>query len=496
MFYKNLLSTKKTKNKEFVFDCFSLNPRVDEENDTIPEGEAKLIYNFISENKSLKTGYGLKDLQMPISTSDVYYEEPISLRGNDVKTMWKMKWYDKGTNQDKYYLFYFNNENMICYDNLFTKRNITLIIPNEFKTTPYVCFYRNNGVDSLLLSSQDVGLMIITGDKAETNKTAPQIISCCSHYGKLFAITAEARGRLVYIENTNIMSWDDSKTKKLDFSDERGDLNKIISFEDNLYLFRDYGITRISEYGSGEEFAINHMYLSNHYIYPNSIVQYQDKIFFFDNDGIKIFDGNSVKNIDIKYLKLSKNCDNRNCYGICFENKYFLACRLNFSDNQKLGCENSVNGYLNNAVIVYNISSGHIDIMRGVDIRQMLVLSNPYKTKLIASFNNDYKNKIGEFTLDGCIFENKNQNLFYTGYLDFSLPGVKKKIKYLLIRSKFNCKIEIKNEKINKIINLRGKESLQKLRVNLTGTQFEIKITNSEAKSNISSLILGVEIPV
>ncbi len=495
MFYKNKIKTLKTKEKEFAFDYFSICPNLQIDENMLEEGYAITTYNFITEDKTLKSGYGFKDVQMPTSSSNLDDESKVTLRGNEVKAIWKLKWYNINTDTDNYYLFYFNDENLICYDNMFSIRPATLIIPNDYTETPYVVYYRQDGSDCLLLSGEGGGLTIISGSSSQSSDTAPLIISCCSHYGMMFAITADARGKLIYSEDTDILEWTDEKTKDLDFSDERGDLNKLMSFNDYIYIFRDYGITKVSVYSSDDEFSISHMYLADNYIYPNSISQSGDNIYFLEDSGIKVFNGSSVKNINLDCINLLKNCDNRNCYGVCFKGKYYLACRANFNDGKEIGCEKSELGYKNNTLIIYDIESNHVDIVRGVDINQMLAFINPYKSKLFACFNNDYINKIGEITTEGKIFDENEEASFLSGKIDFGLPGIKKKIKYFLIKSIYDCKIEFICEDKTKIIDVKGCDKIQKINANIVGRQFQINILKTEAQANISNFILTVRVP-
>lgn len=495
MFYKNKIKTIKTKEKEFNFNYFSLCPNTQIDENVLEEGHPKVVYNYITEDQTLKSGYGFKELSMPTSPANIEEESMVAIRGSQVNAIWKLKWYNVNTDTDNYYLFYFNDENLICYDNMFSIRLDTLIIPNDYTKTPYAVYYRQNGSDSLLLSGEGGGLTIISGSSLQSSDTAPLIVSCCSHYGMMFAITAESRGKLIYSEDTDILAWTDEKTKDLDFSDERGDLNKLISFNDYIYIFRDYGITKVSVYSSDDEFSISHMYLADNYIYPNSISQSGDNIYFLEDSGIKVFNGSSVKNINLDCIGLLKGCDNRNCFGVCFKEKYYLACKTNFNDGKQVGCEKNESGFKNNTLIIYDINTEHVDIVRGVDINQMISFVNPYKSKLIACFN--YKNigKIGEITTDGKIFEENEEASFMSGKIDFGLPGKNKKLKYFHIRSLYDCNIQIISEYANKNIKIKGSNKIQKIAVNIVGKQFQINITKTEAQANISNFILTVRVP-
>lgn len=492
MFYKKILKTKKTKSERRTFDEFSYSPQFSKNEESIEEGKAKVIYNFNTENNSLSTGYGFRDLQMPESTDDLEDESVVQIRGNEVRCLWKLKWYNSYDDKNNYYLFYFNNEKTVCYDNMFGERNTTLIIPVNYTSTPYAIYCRRYGSDALFLSGKGAGTTIITGTVLDLNSAAPVVISICSHYGKFFAITAEERGKLVYTDETDILGWYTEQTSKLDFSDERGDLNRIISFNDYVYIFRDYGITKLSVYSADDEFTIDHIYLSDGYIFPDTISQTGNEIYFYTEKGLKVFNGTNVKDIELDCISLLQGCDNQSCNGVCFLGKYYLACRGNFDDDEVVGCEED--SFKNNMIIVYDIQSKHTDIIRGVDVKQFLALLTPYKSKLVACFNGANIGKIGELIQNGKAFNNELTGIFKSGIIDFDLPEQKKKITDLIIKSEFDCTVEIKNEESTKKIEIKGKSKIQNIKLNFVGKQFELKIKKIGANANIANLIIKARI--
>ena len=320
MFYRNKLKTLSTSEKEFEYSLFDQTP-TDESDDKQKTGSAKLTYNLITEDGALKTGYGFSELKMPLSSTDLDNETAVEISGSEVKAIWKMKWYDFNNDVNCYYLFYYNDEGYICYDNMFNIRIATFEVPNNFTTVPYALYYRTGEDDMLLFFGEGQDLLIMSWAGLDTVPNVPIIKSCCSHYGKLFAITASVDSQLVYTEDLDITAWTDEKTKTLDFSDERGCLNKILSFNDYVYVFRDYGITQLSIYGSNEDFSISHMYLSDSYIYPNTIAQSGDNVYFLERNALKYFNGSSVREVELDCKNLISSCRQPNAYATCFEGK-------------------------------------------------------------------------------------------------------------------------------------------------------------------------------
>lgn len=490
MFYKNKLKTKKTKDKEFCFDMLAYCQQTEKDDSAINYNTPKKIYNYITEDGSLKSGYGFKVLAMPLSIDDLENETIIPIRGDEVKALWKLKWYDEQYEHiDKYYLFYYNDENKVCYDNILDERILTITIDTTFSDIPYAMYYRQYNQDCLMLSG-DSGTMLVAGFGTETSEQAPKILSCCTHYGKLFAIIEGKRGTLVYTDDTDVLNWQDEKTKDLDFSDGRGNLNKVLSYEDYLYIFRDFGITKVSIYGSDEEFSISHQYFSDSVIYPDTISQSGDNIYFLTASGLKVFNGSSVKDLEIDCQELFNCCENRNATAVCFEGKYYLACKGDFKDDAVVGCEGE--GFINNMLLVYDLSSKKVDVVRGVDIHQLLALTNPYKSKLVACFNNEYIGKIGELTKDGKVFDENLTSCIAFPVSDFNKPFVKKRIKSFMIKSKSDCKVIISNEDKVFEFNVKGNKVQQKVRTDIVGKSFSVKIEASGNNVDISKFILTI----
>lgn len=490
MFDKKLLKTKKVSEKEFEFDVFKNQQNQDDDPTLISPGQARESYNLISEDGSLQSGYGFSSLSMPANETDLDREEPFIVRGDEILFLWKMKWYDASRDSNRHYLFFYNSQNEVCFDNIFGLRSeVPFVIQTEFSSLPFITNYRSDGEDTILLSAKEGVLkQIFSGADVKTGQSEA-IISCCNHYGKLFAITAAARGKLVY-SSDDIFSWKDNGTKDLDFSDERGDLNKIISFNDYVYLFRDFGITKLSEYGEENEFSISHIYKASAFIRPNTIVEIGDSVYFVEGEKLKKFNGVSVKDVPISAMKLLQGQDNRYATAECFDGKYFLACNAKFDDEKIVACEEE--NFNNNALFVYDIQKQHLDIVRGVDIRQLLALSNGLKSKLIACFYNQNKNMIGQLTKDGIVFDQSLANLWKSGQLDFGVLGKRKTIKTFQINSQKDCSIRFASDEGEKVCSVKGGEKLQQVIVNLSGKSFEIEISSEKEIGKVTNFVLTV----
>ena len=126
-------------------------------------------------------------------------------------------------------------------------------------------------------------------------------------------------------------------------------------------------------------------------------------IVFMTRDGVYKFNGASVTKINALPKQLIGEI-NENAVSASLQDKYYLALRLNFGDNQTIGCENEVD-MVNNALIKLDLHDNSFQILRGVDIKDMLALKAGFEEKIIATFNSANKARIGEILSNGQCFE-------------------------------------------------------------------------------------------
>lgn len=235
------------------------------------------------------------------------------------------------------------------------------------------------------------------------------------------------------------------------------------------------------------------MYQSDSYIYPNSIAQGGDRVFFLERSGLKSFNGSSVQNIELDCDYLLKGLSQKSCWATTYDGKYYLACRCDFDDGETIGCEGNSGGYINNTLIVYDYLTEHVDIMRGADINQVLALNNPYKSKLVACFYNQNKGKIGQLTKDGKLFGENLKGVWQSVKTDLGYHGQKKRIKSFNIKTSGEVKVVLASEKEEKTYTVLGSDRMQKVRTNIVGNEFSVKII-AEGDVAISNFILQASV--
>lgn len=491
MFCPSEVKLNYSKPKVIKFNMFDAPQQSDKEEGEVDARNSVLTYNFSCKEGRLLCGYGVRELQMPTSTTDLSSESVIPVNGDEVRALWSFTWYESTGDELKYYLFYFNDQHKFCYDNIFNIRPLPLSLQSQFTSTPVGINYRINGKDYMIFSSADCNTFVFGDGYQQYLENGPKLVSLCSHNDKLFAITGKARRSLVFTDNLNILEWDNSKTKHLEFGDDRGNLTKVISFDDYVYVFREFGITKVSTYATSGELSVSHIFQSSSYIYPGSIASDGENIYFMTRDGFYKFNGSKVTRIELGNFNMFE--DNSNCSAICFESKYMLASRMKFNDGQTQGCEAAECGYVNNAIFIYNVQTQKVEIVRGVDVKQLLALNNPYKCKVVMCFNNANIDKLGELVTNGKVFGTTSHKVWESPLTDLGQGDNSKKVEFFTIKTNCDCVVTIVTEKTSRQFKILPKSVTQHIKAGVCGKKFKFRIeTDGSEGTEISNFQVSV----
>ena len=502
MFYPKSLITKKVTDYKITFSAFQsgMNTEIDE--GILPYKYAKSCYNYCIENGALKDGIGFEELTLPVSNDDIKTERKIIFEKNqEVKELWVYKYFNQKENVPDYKLLYYITDGTIRWLPIVNTYPYTFGLASIIYSqgVPKAVNYRLDGLDYMIFSSATDGMWKYTSSKmAEKVENGPSIVSMCLHYERLFAIIENGeRNRLSFSANLDPTNWNESLDEGgfIDMQDERGPLNTVVSFNDYVYVFRDFGVAKLSAYGDQSSFSVSQLFISSSKIYGKSVCVCGDQIIFLARDGLHTFNGSSTNKLSLGIESLLNNVTNENCCAMYHNGKYYLACKLDFADDEKIGCESYGDGYINNALIELDLKTGDISVTRGVDICSMIVIDNGYFCKVVACFNGEHRFKIGQMTRDGKLFGIPLKKCWTTPKSNLSCPTKVKRIKEVLIKTKSACKIKITTEKKSKTYNISGSSKTQRLKTNIFGEQVEVSFisqTDEETEISCPQITIGV----
>ena len=471
MFKKNYINPKVKKIK-LGFKKFRNQPNPKENQHLFSYDDCFECYNYSTKDGALKDGYGVKILSAYYDGDDYLITPDCS----EIKGIWASRWHNIDSQKVDEYVFFMFEDNKIHFTDL-NYPSILVSLDEIFTEIPFMTKIREDQSEAFIFSSPSDNLLLLTKDADEVLTTVPKFMDVCYHYDKTFAITAEVQNALVYSTDDDIKNWKEDNIERIEFSDDRGRLLRLLTFNDYLYVFREFGITKISQYSIKSQFSLDHLYQSQSYIYPESIAICGDKVIFLTKDGLYEFDGNNVKLIEVKCFK-NMLLDQAKPYAITFNNSYFLATRMSF-EGDVVGCEKE--DYVNNAIIVLDLISNNIEIIRGLDIVKFTTISSAKHNKLIAIFRGEYKNLVGEIVQNGQFFDEISSKSWTSTYSDFGYADKLKNITEIHIKTKEDCKISVVSDQEIKQFEVKGSEELQRLNVSIKGRLFKISFQTSSS---------------
>ena len=115
----------------------------------------------------------------------------------------------------------------------------------------------------------------------------------CVHGERLFLTDSSNHNSLWFSDDFDPTNWNVSLSEAgfIDMIGEKGRLLKVISFGGYIYVFRSYGITRVTAYGNQKSFSVADLFVSSGKIRGESITVCGDCVLFFASDGYTVSTG-------------------------------------------------------------------------------------------------------------------------------------------------------------------------------------------------------------
>ena len=440
-----------------------------------------LCYNYKIENNRLTTPNGFSLATFPISTTSTQTRE-VSLPNGEIKKIWFYPYYEFDAQRRVDKIVFYTADNKLYSFPLFS--NLTSVVEfleEEYNISltslPIGLHYRVENEDYMLFSSEN-GLVAVSSRLAPAVfESCPNVISMVKIYGYLWAIKEGDRNKIIFSKENDPTNWtnESGSLNEIDLSD-CDKLMRLINFDDYLYVFREYGITKISQYGAGEEISVNHIIDSGSKIYPETICVCQNEILYFAEDGLYSFNGTTNKKLSIGFEAMLKNIKNSfSC--ACYKNGvYYLACKLDFDDDKKVGVEEGI--YVNNALISIDPKNQGYTITRGIDICSLTSVQTENFNEILACFNSKHQTKIGILNCCGKDFDNDLVGYYKTKSTGVNHPLQDKILKEIQVLSQHDCKMKITSDRASKTVLIKGNKQHQRVKIDLSGKHFKFEISS------------------
>lgn len=471
MFYPNLIKGK-LKYKNFNFAPFNkhINSKLDEK--TLPFGSCSNLYNFNTSSGALIDGVGIDDITLIWdSFYDLEYKTldlPLTFY---IAGCYFFKYWESQHDRYLYFIIIYGANKKLYYNIINGVNTEWHEIKNiNFTAKPIALYSKVNGVDSIIFYSKEDGMYVWNYHISQAYKVenSPLITSMCIHDNRMFAtIDGEARS-IIFSEELNPINFNVSTNEGgyIDMGDDFGKCNKVISFDGDLYVFRDYHIAKVTESKDRNEFVVNQIYAGNGKIYPNSVSICGNKIMFLASDGIYEFDGTKAKKIDLEFDNMIVGVDNHFAIAQYISGYYYLACVMDFNDDYVFACETFANGG-NNALLKINVNDNSCEVHRGCDIREFTPINDGVNDSMIVTYAFDLPStSIGILKDNGCVKRLDLRKKWKSAMFDFDIPNKNKFVKEISFISKSNIILNICLDDKVKSYNIKGKDDCQTIKIN------------------------------
>ena len=477
MFLKNILKTKKMVKKSHAFGWF----KSPISGKSLADNDTRVCYNFITKRGGLRTGYGFSTPVLSVGDGSEYMRE-IFVGSGEKCDLWHFRCLNY-LNERIDMVFFSKADASLGYFDLFGYSQNATALTTGFTSLPTGISYTVDDQDIILFST-DTGLVkFAVGTSAMKTAALPKFVDLCSAHGRLFGVVAGRQNKILFSDTLDPWLWTNEESA-INLDELQGACNKLVYFEDDIFAFRDYGITKISEYGTAREFVMYDVFSTKSKIYGKSVVRCGEEILFLARDGLYTFNGGTAKQILPLISPYLEGVSNENAVA-CFDGEnYYLACRLNFNDYQTVGAEGYADGFKNNALVAFNVQTGQAHIMRGMDIRSLVAANAGPDCNVFATFYGEHKEKIGMLDMSGAMFGVNLPKVWKSKMQDFGTPEQIKNFRQIAFDAPKDCILTIKTDLDQQSFVVVGKENLQEISTFIKGRKFRLEFL-AEADAEI-----------
>lgn len=303
MFYENDLKLKKMKYSSINYANFSNGLNSDTDEGLLPIKFSPNTYNFNYSFGALTTGLGVGEAEFVFDIEDKSKKKKFIMPDDvDILGCWIYNYFNYYINQYYDILVVYASDKKMYYGFLYESIKTMFRMGSfTFDECPILINYNYNNQDVVLVCDKTKMYLWNYNTGTVTIANPPKIASMSMHYDKIFATMADDKKSIYYSQDFNPKAWNVALTQGsvINLLDDKGTLNKVVSFDDNLFVFREFGIAKLSIYSNMDKFNVVQVFTSGNRIFENTVTVCGDKIIFLASDGLYSFNGNTTSKLDI-----------------------------------------------------------------------------------------------------------------------------------------------------------------------------------------------------
>lgn len=478
---------KKYKTKRITLSNFNTSMNADDDEFSLQVDSARICYNAKSYKGALVTGNGIVEGTFPIDRDLLVTTRKFTYTsGNNILKIWRFSYFSTINNEQEYMLMLYCTDKKLYFVNLFaTSKRFDQVIDYTFKAEPTAISFKIDGKEVIAFVSPKDPITVWSGvDYPYQVDTVPKFLCICYHNNRLFAIEDSNNNVVLYSSKSNPLDWTTSMLEtgggSISLNEYKGELKNLISLGDYLYVFRDFGIAKISTYASKENYNAVNIFTSSCKIYCNTACVCDSSIYFLAEDGLYEFDGFNVKKVDVKFQTMFQEISQDNINTCYFNSNLFIACNFNFADDMSIGCE-AESGYKNNVLIQFNTQTKTYNITRGVDVGFMLAIKDLFYSRLTFCLNGTKSQKLWQLDDSGKYDTLVLPTKWEGGKINFGEFDKNKILKEVNLICRKSCYLTVKSERDYKKILIPESEDISRIRLNVKGKNISLSFDSAES---------------
>ncbi len=353
--------------------------------------------------------------------------------------------------------------------------------------------YRFNGKDVLIVAGKGGGLYIYDGESISYAQNAPSITSMCVHYERIYATVAGESNSLWFSDDFDPSNWNTSLEEGgfINFDDDGGRVIKAVSFLDHVYVFRDYGIVRLTAYGSQENYSVSKIYASASRIIADTIALCGDRIVFLTDEGLFSFNGYTLTHIASKIENLFYG-DRTEARGAYVKGHYYLACRLRADEKEILS--ETDHGSTNNCVVRINLKTGDTDILRGADVKGLVSVECLHISEMLVFFRGEHSHDIGMMSESGKLFSTLLPKHWESAQTDLGRADKTKTVRTVNVSTSTDLNFTVTLDGKSKTYFVKGGTEPKKIVVNKKGKTVGFAVDTDKKDPLVSAITVEADL--
>ena len=447
--------------------------------------KTKLFYNYVL-GENLTNTRGVVSAKFPKNTTDKTEKElNITAAGiTNIQGITYFEQYSSSLGKSVHRLLVYASDKKVYINQLVDDMyDLYWLYSLTFDSAPQTLCYKHDDEDYMLLTSDNLMKVWRAGYSPYTIENVPIVTSMCACDGYIFCTIKDPAFKIWYTKEFDAEKVGNisSVSNYISLEDDLGDAKKVITFNEQIFVFREYGITKIEIVK--KEVFVSQIYLSNTRIHINTVNICGNNVLFVTNDGIYSFNGLKVNKVELDLIdQLNINCENAVASSLA--DKYYIALKVNFEDNKTVLDEEDS---LNNVLLIVDINDFNYQFIRGVDIKQMLPVKNKYFEKMLAIFNTGPVNIIGEIVSDSKFMENNLPKFWLSENL---IDGANTKLLTKLnVYADAGVKICLKSEEKDYCFTTYNK-GLNEFAFKIMAKDVSLEISSSEESAIVKNVML------